>query len=223
MPGSTPAMFAPHGPGSREYLAVEAGTLRLTLDGERVDLAVRRQRLLRRRLPARLRQPGAEGVRVLPRMDLAGVHGTSRGDGVASGGWTAEEVRRVGHRVGRHHRRATSPTLPQRPGVPALSRRRGRPDARSRYRARRERIDALLDEFSDRHRRVPVRQRASALLRLGRTRRRTLLGVFAEALAAAMNPSVAGGNHAAVHIEHQVVRWFAELAGLPRRQRRACS
>jgi aromatic-L-amino-acid decarboxylase len=40
------------------------------------------------------------------------------------------------------------------------------------------------------------------------------LGVFAEALAAAMNPSVAGGNHAAVHIEHQVVRWFAELAGL---------
>ena len=41
------------------------------------------------------------------------------------------------------------------------------------------------------------------------------LGVFAEALAAAMNPSVAGGNHAAVHVEHQVVRWFAELAGLP--------
>lgn len=40
-----------------------------------------------------------------------------------------------------------------------------------------------------------------------------LLGVYAEALAAAMNPSVAGGNHAAVHVEHQVVRWFAELAG----------
>jgi glutamate/tyrosine decarboxylase-like PLP-dependent enzyme/DNA-binding XRE family transcriptional regulator len=41
------------------------------------------------------------------------------------------------------------------------------------------------------------------------------LGVFAELLAAAMNPSVAGGNHAAVHVERQVVRWFAELAGLP--------
>jgi aromatic-L-amino-acid decarboxylase len=40
-----------------------------------------------------------------------------------------------------------------------------------------------------------------------------LLGVFAEALAAAMNPSVAGGNHAAVHIERQVVRWFADLCG----------
>ncbi|GAA3452744.1 pyridoxal phosphate-dependent decarboxylase family protein [Dactylosporangium matsuzakiense] len=41
------------------------------------------------------------------------------------------------------------------------------------------------------------------------------LGVFAELLAAAMNPSVAGGNHAAVHVERQVVRWFAELAGFP--------
>jgi glutamate/tyrosine decarboxylase-like PLP-dependent enzyme len=40
-----------------------------------------------------------------------------------------------------------------------------------------------------------------------------LLGVFAEALAAAMNPSVAGGNHAAVHIERLVVRWFADLCG----------
>ncbi|MEV4620112.1 pyridoxal-dependent decarboxylase [Asanoa sp. NPDC049573] len=39
------------------------------------------------------------------------------------------------------------------------------------------------------------------------------VGIAAEALAAAMNPSVAGGNHAAVHVEHQVVRWFAELAG----------
>jgi len=39
--------------------------------------------------------------------------------------------------------------------------------------------------------------------------------VFAEALAAAMNPSVAGGDHAAVHLERQVIRWFAGLAGLP--------
>jgi aromatic-L-amino-acid/L-tryptophan decarboxylase len=42
-----------------------------------------------------------------------------------------------------------------------------------------------------------------------------LLGVLAETIAAAMNPSVAGGNHAAVHVERQVVRWFTELAGLP--------
>jgi len=42
-----------------------------------------------------------------------------------------------------------------------------------------------------------------------------VIGVFAEALAAAMNPSVAGGDHAAAHLERQVVGWFADLAGLP--------
>jgi len=41
------------------------------------------------------------------------------------------------------------------------------------------------------------------------------IGVLAEALAAAMDPSVAGGNHAAVHLEHQVIRWFASLLGWP--------
>jgi glutamate/tyrosine decarboxylase-like PLP-dependent enzyme len=39
--------------------------------------------------------------------------------------------------------------------------------------------------------------------------------VLAEALAAAMDPSVAGGNHAAVHLEHQVLRWVAGLLGWP--------
>ncbi|MBL8850555.1 MAG: aminotransferase class V-fold PLP-dependent enzyme [Planctomycetaceae bacterium] len=42
-----------------------------------------------------------------------------------------------------------------------------------------------------------------------------IIGVFAEMLAAAMNPSVAGGNHAAVYVEHQVVRWMKELIGFP--------
>jgi len=37
-PGVDAGEFAPHGPSSREYLAVEAGTLRLTLDDEAVDL-----------------------------------------------------------------------------------------------------------------------------------------------------------------------------------------
>jgi aromatic-L-amino-acid decarboxylase len=42
-----------------------------------------------------------------------------------------------------------------------------------------------------------------------------VMGVVAEMLAAAMNPSVAGGNHAAVHLERQVIRWFAGILGLP--------
>jgi transcriptional regulator with XRE-family HTH domain len=36
--GVDAGVFQPHGPGSREYLAVEAGALRLSLDGDEVDL-----------------------------------------------------------------------------------------------------------------------------------------------------------------------------------------
>lgn len=39
------------------------------------------------------------------------------------------------------------------------------------------------------------------------------VGVAAALLAAALNPSVAGGRHAAVHVEHAVVRWFLGLLG----------
>jgi aromatic-L-amino-acid/L-tryptophan decarboxylase len=42
-----------------------------------------------------------------------------------------------------------------------------------------------------------------------------IMGIFAEALAAAMNPSCAGGNHAAVYVERQVVNWFKHLTGFP--------
>src|SRR5205807_9368504 len=42
-----------------------------------------------------------------------------------------------------------------------------------------------------------------------------VIGVFAEALAAAMNPSCAGGNHAAVYVERQVLEWFKKLLGFP--------
>jgi len=41
------------------------------------------------------------------------------------------------------------------------------------------------------------------------------VAVLADALAAAMNPSVAGGNHAATYVEKQAVRWLGELLGLP--------
>jgi aromatic-L-amino-acid/L-tryptophan decarboxylase len=43
----------------------------------------------------------------------------------------------------------------------------------------------------------------------------SVIGVFAEALAAAMNPSVAGGNHAATYVERQVLNWFRSLLGFP--------
>src|SRR6266850_1947619 len=40
-------------------------------------------------------------------------------------------------------------------------------------------------------------------------------GVAAALLAAVLNPSVAGGDHAAVYLERGVVRWLMELVGFP--------
>ncbi|TDD44412.1 aspartate aminotransferase family protein [Nonomuraea terrae] len=40
-------------------------------------------------------------------------------------------------------------------------------------------------------------------------------GVVVEPLAAAFNPSCAGGDHAGPHLERAVVRWLAELVGFP--------
>jgi aromatic-L-amino-acid/L-tryptophan decarboxylase len=42
-----------------------------------------------------------------------------------------------------------------------------------------------------------------------------VMGIFADALAAAMNPSCAGGNHAAIYVERQVTGWFRDMLGLP--------
>ncbi|MEW9550880.1 aspartate aminotransferase family protein [Nonomuraea sp. NPDC050783] len=40
-------------------------------------------------------------------------------------------------------------------------------------------------------------------------------GVLVEPLAAALDPSCAGGDHAGPHLERAVVRWLAELVGFP--------
>jgi glutamate/tyrosine decarboxylase-like PLP-dependent enzyme len=41
------------------------------------------------------------------------------------------------------------------------------------------------------------------------------LGVLADFLAAALNPSCAGGDHAAIYVERAAVRWLMELIGFP--------
>jgi len=43
------------------------------------------------------------------------------------------------------------------------------------------------------------------------------IGVLAELLAAALNPSCAGGDHAAIYLERTAVRWLMELVGFPTR------
>jgi aromatic-L-amino-acid/L-tryptophan decarboxylase len=42
------------------------------------------------------------------------------------------------------------------------------------------------------------------------------LATIGDYLAAAMNPNCWGGDHAAIHVEVQVIRWMAEILGLPR-------
>ena len=41
------------------------------------------------------------------------------------------------------------------------------------------------------------------------------MGVLSEMLAAAVNPSCAGGDHAAIYVEHSALRWLMELIGYP--------
>ena len=41
------------------------------------------------------------------------------------------------------------------------------------------------------------------------------IGILADFLAAVMNPSTAGGDHAAIYVEHCVVRWLMELIDFP--------
>src|ERR1700693_2041321 len=41
------------------------------------------------------------------------------------------------------------------------------------------------------------------------------VGIAADYLAASMNPNCWGGDHAAIHAEHRVMRWLADLLGYP--------
>jgi aromatic-L-amino-acid/L-tryptophan decarboxylase len=41
------------------------------------------------------------------------------------------------------------------------------------------------------------------------------MGILADLLAAALNPSCAGGDHAAIYVERAAVRWLMELIGFP--------
>ena len=42
-----------------------------------------------------------------------------------------------------------------------------------------------------------------------------MMAVITEIIAAAMNPSCAGGDHAAIYLEHCVIRWLMQLLGFP--------
>ncbi len=127
--------------------------------------------------------------------------------------WSSDEIRRVGYRVVDMISDYLT-TLPDRPVFQPCP-----PDLIGRFAEAPvpqvgEGVDKLLDEF--------VATVAAFPFGNGHPRffgwvnsPPAIIGIFAEALAAAMNPSCAGGNHAAVYVERQVLGWFKKLIGFP--------
>jgi aromatic-L-amino-acid/L-tryptophan decarboxylase len=135
-------------------------------------------------------------------------------DGRAKWEWSADEIKRVGYRVVdliADHVTA----LPGKPVFRPFPRDLGTRFLESTPPEDGEAADAVLDAF----------EKEIAPFPFGNGHPRfygwvnsppVMMGIFAEALAATMNPSCAGGNHAAIYVERQVVNWFRQLVGFPR-------
>lgn len=127
--------------------------------------------------------------------------------------WSADEIRRISHRVADqvadHLISVPDGPVYRRPPRELIETMRATPWAEQGATA-----DDVLDQFAAQIEPYPFgngHPRFAAWVNSPPNP----LGVFASALAAAMDPSVAGGEHASVHLEHQVLRWFAELLGWP--------
>ncbi len=127
--------------------------------------------------------------------------------------WTAAETRRVGQVVADW----IATYLTSLPGTPVFE--PVPPEAAAAFiaapvPANGESVDAIMRRFETEIGRYPFgngHPRFSAWVNSPPA----TIGVFAQALAAAMNPSVAGGNHAAVWVEREVLQWFKSIFGFP--------
>jgi aromatic-L-amino-acid decarboxylase len=129
------------------------------------------------------------------------------------GEWTREEIQRIGYRVvdliAEHVTR-----LPEDPVFRPVP-----PDLQQRFQCTPAPVmgaspDEILAEFSETIEPFPFgngHPRFWAWVNSPPA----VMGIFGDALAAAMNPSCAGGNHAAIYVERQVTGWFREMLGLP--------
>jgi glutamate/tyrosine decarboxylase-like PLP-dependent enzyme len=127
--------------------------------------------------------------------------------------WSNDEIKRVGYRVVDMISDYLT-TLPSRPVFqpcpPELIDSFADPSPPQQG----EDADALLDEFASRVAQFPFGNGHPRFFGWVNSPP-AIIGVFAEALAAAMNPSCAGGNHAAIYVERQVLQWFKTLIGFP--------
>lgn len=127
--------------------------------------------------------------------------------------WSAEEIRRVGYRVVDEIARYLT-ALPQQPAFSPVP-----PEQIAGWLETPAPLDglppdAILDEVRATAMRWPFGQGHPRFYAWVNSTP-AMMGIFADALAAALNPSCAGGNHAAIYLEHQVVGWYRELLGLP--------
>jgi glutamate/tyrosine decarboxylase-like PLP-dependent enzyme len=127
--------------------------------------------------------------------------------------WSASEIRRVGHRVVELIA-AHLTELPAGPVFRPVPAALGDTWMSERLPERGESADAILDRLADGVSPYPFGNGHPRFYGWVNSPP-AVIGVMAEALAAAMNPSVAGGNHAAVWIERQVLEWFKQLVGFP--------
>lgn len=128
--------------------------------------------------------------------------------------WTPEELRRVGHRtveiiVDHLTRLRDQPVFRSFP--PDLA------DAYLNSAPPEEGLaaDAILDKFENEIAKYPFGNGHPRFYGWVNSPP-VVIGIFAEALAAAMNPSCAGGNHAAIYVERQIIGWFTRILGFPR-------
>jgi glutamate/tyrosine decarboxylase-like PLP-dependent enzyme len=127
--------------------------------------------------------------------------------------WSKDEIKRVGYRIVDMISDYLS-TLPSRPVFQPCA-----PDligsfAEGPLPQAGEGVDALLDEFASKVAAYPFGNGHPRFFGWVNSPP-AIIGVFAEALAATMNPSCAGGNHAAIYVERQVLDWFKKLIGFP--------
>ena len=131
----------------------------------------------------------------------------------SAGTWSADEIRRIGYRavdlIAEH-----LGAMPERAVFRAYPRTLGEDMAHRTLPEQGQSADEVLDDFAHDVEPYPFGNGHPRFYGWVNSPP-TPIGIFADALAAAMNPSVAGGNHAAVHVERQVVRWMKELVGFP--------
>jgi glutamate/tyrosine decarboxylase-like PLP-dependent enzyme len=125
--------------------------------------------------------------------------------------WTADEIRRVGYQVVDLIAEHLS-SLPDEPAFRPVP--RDRADALRSMPVPLEPVaaDEILRRFADQIEPHPFGNGHPRFWGWVNSPP-AVMGVFAEALAAAMNPSCAGGNHAAIYVEHAVLAWFRSILG----------